>query len=145
MIFLTYYGSILIMIYNQHYSWFEKQCNVENCNVRLFRFKTLRSKTSTNLPYIATLRSQLVQCRPYNVQRVSTLKLLQTTLRLWILRCDEVNSLTHWACGWSLAKPLDRTFLETPYQYFMWYSTKFVLNTEDENWTQNTHIYDHFS
>ena len=51
---------------------------------------------------------------------------------------------THRSCGWSLTKPLDSTFLKTPYQCFMWYPTKFVLNTEDENWTQNTHIYDHF-
>ena len=29
-------------------------------------------------------------------------------------------------------KSLDRTFLKTPYQCFMWYPTKFVLNTEDE-------------
>ena len=51
---------------------------------------------------------------------------------------------THRSCGWSLVKSLGHPFLKTPYQCFMWYLTEFVLNTEDENWTQNTHIYDHF-
>ena len=51
---------------------------------------------------------------------------------------------THRSCGWSLVKSLGHPFLKTPYQCFMWYLTEFVLNTEDENWTQNTHVYDHF-
>ena len=51
---------------------------------------------------------------------------------------------THRPCGWWLVKSLGTSFLKTPYECRMWYLTEFVLNTEDENWTQNTHIYDHF-
>ena len=48
---------------------------------------------------------------------------------------------THRSCVWIFVKPLDRTFLKTPYECFMWYLTDVLLNTEDENRTQDTHIY----
>ena len=51
---------------------------------------------------------------------------------------------THRPCGWLPVKSLDHAFLKTPYEWFMWHLTEFVLNTEDENGTKKTHIYDHF-
>ena len=51
---------------------------------------------------------------------------------------------THRSCGWLLVKSLDRSLLKTPYECFMWYLTDVLLNTEGENWTKSTHIYDTF-
>ena len=47
---------------------------------------------------------------------------------------------THRSCGWLLVKSLDRSFLKTPYECFMWYLTDVLLNTEGKSVPQNTHI-----
>ena len=65
---------------------------------------------------------------------------------VWILRFSddntrfEVNSPILWLIT---HKSLDRSFLKTQYECFMWYLTDVLLTTEGKSVLQNTHIYDH--